>query len=283
MNAGERSFPYEALYRMTGYSRRHADRIFREFCHKTPREYVLSLQLTESAQALLEQEHTILDVALKHYETHEGYTKAFSEAFGILPSRYRQGKSFIPLFIPYSVRGYYDYLTRKEKSGMQTKTNLCMVIPVDRPERKLIFMRSERATDYFSFCEEKGCDWEGWFNSMPAKMETAAILTLPPRLQKPGYSAVAAGIEVPMDYDGEIPESCEAAVLPPSRLLYFKSRPYTEDKEFFDRMQTVFDAVSAFDPDEWGYEFADDICPRMNLGGQPECGARLGIPVREKK
>ena len=282
-HAADEPFPYDALYRTTGYSRRHADRIFRAFMHKTPREYVLSVRLTESAQQLLSPEKTILDVALAHYETHEGYTKAFEGEFGIPPSRYRRGKSFISLFVPYSIRGYYDYLARKEKTDMEAKDNICMIVPVDRPERKLIFMRSEKATDYFSFCEEKGCDWEGLFNSMPARMDTAAILTLPKRLQKPGFGNIAAGIEVPLDYDGEIPEDCELAQLAPCRLLYFTSRPYTADEEFFDRMQTVFDAAASFAPGEWGYEPADDICPTMNLGGQPERGARLVIPVREKK
>lgn len=29
------------------------------------------------------------------------------------------------------------------------------------PARKLIVLRAEKATDYFSYCEEKGCAWEG--------------------------------------------------------------------------------------------------------------------------
>ncbi len=34
---------------------------------------------------------------------------------------------------------------------------------VERPARKLIFLRTPTATDYFSACEEVGCDWEGFY------------------------------------------------------------------------------------------------------------------------
>ncbi|MGI6659693.1 MAG: hypothetical protein ACOX4N_09885 [Dethiobacteraceae bacterium] len=32
------------------------------------------------------------------------------------------------------------------------------VTVIERPARKLILLRSKKATDYFSYCEEKGCD-----------------------------------------------------------------------------------------------------------------------------
>lgn len=48
------------------------------------------------------------------------------------------------------------------------------VTVVERPARKLIFLRIPTATDYFSACEEVGCDWEGFYNSIPEKFDTAA-------------------------------------------------------------------------------------------------------------
>lgn len=41
------------------------------------------------------------------------------------------------------------------------------VTVVERPARKLIFLRHITATDYFSACEEAGCEWEGNFKSIP--------------------------------------------------------------------------------------------------------------------
>lgn len=50
----------------------------------------------------------------------------------------------------------------EEENKMETKELLCMVTPVERPKRKLLFLRSVNATDYFSFCEEKGCEWDDY-------------------------------------------------------------------------------------------------------------------------
>lgn len=38
---------------------------------------------------------------------------------------------------------------------------LCTASIVKRPKRKLILMRANKAQDYWSFCEEKGCDCVG--------------------------------------------------------------------------------------------------------------------------
>ena len=73
---------------------------------------------------------------------------------------------------------YYNYLHGKEENEMETKELICMVTPVERPKRKLLFLRSVNATDYFSFCEEKGCEWDGLLNSIPEKFDTAALLEL---------------------------------------------------------------------------------------------------------
>lgn len=56
---------------------------------------------------------------------------------------------------------------------------------------------SLKAHDYWSFCEEMGCDWEGLFNSIPEKLDLVAILELPTFLQKPDTSKIVAGVELP--------------------------------------------------------------------------------------
>lgn len=51
-----------------------------------------------------------------------------------------------------------------------------------------------------TYCGEMGCDWEGLLNSIPEKLDLAALLTLPRPLIRPGTSGCAAGVEVPADY-----------------------------------------------------------------------------------
>ena len=269
------------LYAALGYSRRHADRLFKEFFDLTPQEYYRRVRLSHSAGALFDENKSILEVALDaDFSTHEGYTKAFSAAFGIPPSRYKTGRHPISLFVPYPISTYYNFMARKDDDSMAEPMLLCTITAVERPARRLVFMRSQKATDYFSFCEEVGCDWEGLFNSIPAKFDTAALLTLPPSLVIPGGSPIAAGVELPADYDGEIPDGCEAAELPPCILLYFRSQPFTSDEEFFPLMGAVLRAAEVYDPTLYGYAHAPDSAPRFNFGGQAGKGASVALPVQ---
>ena len=47
--------------------------------------------------------------------------------------------------------------------------SLCTVTVISKPARKLLVMYAKKAHDYFSFCEEVGCEWEGLFNSIPSR------------------------------------------------------------------------------------------------------------------
>ena len=44
-----------------------------------------------------------------------------------------------------------------------------MITAKERNKRKLIYLPSKNAQDYFSYCEEVGCEWEGLLNSIPEK------------------------------------------------------------------------------------------------------------------
>ncbi len=165
---------------------------------------------------------------------------------------------------------------------METKELLCMVTPVERPKRKLLLLRSKKATDYWTFCQEKGCQWNGLMDSIPEKIDAAAILELPPFLQRPGFSQVAAGVELPFDYDGKIPEGYEIADLPPCTLLYFQTESFEKEEDFGMAIGCAFRAAKRYDYDRFGYERAPDAAPFYNFGAEAAKGASIAIPVRKR-
>ena len=245
----DEDFSMDALYASTGYSKRHACRIFKELLYKTPEEYVRAVQMTASAESLIKTDANILDIALDtDYESHEGYTRAFEKLFGTTPSCYRNGQTPIPLFIQYPIKHYYSYLRQKEKKQMENENNLnnetktspslCTVTVISKPARKLLVMYAKKAHDYFSFCEEVGCEWEGLFNSIPSRLETAALITLPPSLIPEGSTETAAGVELDADAVVKIPEGCSLIELPPCDYLYFQSPPYENE----ERSRKLFEA-----------------------------------------
>ncbi len=158
--------------------------------------------------------------------------------------------------------------------------DIVTVTIIKRPARRLMLLRSVKASDYFSYCEEMGCDWEEILNNIPEKLDSAAILTLPDKLVKTGTSAIAAGIEVPADYSGKLPEKYEIIELPACEMLYFQGMPYEDKEEFIRAIEIVNKAIEEYKPEMFGYKFACDLIPEFNFGALPEKGARIMKPVK---
>ena len=161
-------------------------------------------------------------------------------------------------------------------------TSICTVTPVNRPKRKLIYLISHSATDYLSYCEEVGCDWEGLLNSIPEKFDTAALIDLPDFLHENGISKIASGVEVPLDYEKPLPDGYKIAELPECTMLYFQSEPYENPDDFGRYIGQVFKAIENYDFECYGYALANDIAPSLNFGADTKTGARIAIPVKEK-
>lgn len=157
--------------------------------------------------------------------------------------------------------------------------NLCMITAQEREKRKLIYLPSRKAKDYLSYCEEMGCEWEGLLNSIPEKMDTAALLELPDFMVEEGFSKVAAGIEVPADYDKELPKQYRVAELPECTMLYFQSEPYEKPEDFGKAIESVYAASGKYEPAVYGYQFAYEKAPAFNFGADSSIGARIAIPA----
>lgn len=280
----DEDFNMETVYKVSGYSKRQCERLFYKLKEMTINEYIRAIRLTESSFHLLGNERkTVLEIALdSSFKSHEGYTKAFSKKFGITPDAYRKAPLAIPLFIQYPVRAYYSYLYQKENLKMDKELMLCMISVVDKPMRKLLLLRSLKAHDYWSYCEEMGCDWEGLFNSIPEKMDVAAILELPEYLQKTGFSKIAAGIELPINYNGKMPINSEIVELTEGKMLYFQSDSFEKDEEFGLAIDSVFRAVDKYDIELYGYEYAFETAPKFNFGASAEMGAKMALPIRKR-
>lgn len=274
------NFSADDVCRAAGYSRRQADRLFKKFFDKTLQQYVNAVCLSESAKELLNTKKPILEVALNsHFETHEGFSRSFYRRFHIMPSAYRDSQIAIPLFIQYPISHYYTLLKHKEELIMSDNLNLCMITAKERKKRKLIYLPSRHAQDYLSYCEEAGCDWEGLLNSIPEKFEKAALLELPDKLVESGLSKIAAGIEVPLEYNKEIPKTYKTAELPECTMLYFQSEPYENDEDFGKAIESVYAAIGKYNPALYGYRFAYDIAPSFNFGAETNLGARIAVPA----
>ena len=265
-----------------GYSKYHAARMFKELTGRTPFETIRALRLTHAAQTLQRSDEKILDVAMgSGFDSHDGFTRAFARQFSITPQKYHTETPPVKWFVHYPIEAYYILKEGGKHMDTQPIQRTMTVTAVERPARKLILLRSVKATEYFSFCEEMGCDWEGLFNSIPEKFDSAALLTLPQNLIKEGTGNTAAGVEVPLDYNKPIPKSCEVIELSPSTMMYFQGAPFEDENDFGQAIGTLWGLMDAYDPKLYGFEYTPELAPYFNFGTGTKTGARMARPAKK--
>ncbi|MCC5909212.1 MAG: helix-turn-helix transcriptional regulator [Clostridiaceae bacterium] len=270
------------LAKAAGYSQWHSARIFKELIGKSPFEYMRALRLSKAALLLRDEQHKIIDIAFDFvFDSHEGFTRAFSKQFGVSPKKYSGNPEPIQLFIPHRIREYYLTLKRGENIMSEKKiTNTVFVQVVERPARKLILKRGIKATDYFQYCEEVGCDVWGVLSSIKEAMYEPAGMWLPQNLIKPGTSSYIQGVEVLIHYTGRIPEGFDVIDLPPCKMMVFQGEPY-EDEKFGEAIEELWDVMKKYNPKVYGFEWADDEAPRFQLEPQGYRGYIEARPVKQ--
>lgn len=263
-----------------GYSPWHAARLFREHVGIAPLEYLRARRLSRAALRLRDSAERVLDVALEHaFDSHEGFTRAFSGRFGITPERYRQETPPISLFMPRSARDCY----LMKNSGGTTEmegTSTVFVQVVERPARTLILQRSKKAAGYWDYCEEVGCDAEGVLASLKGAIGELMGMWMPPNLRPAGTGEYAMGVEMPKGYAGLVPEGMETLSLPPCKYLVFQGEPYS-DEEMGKACAILDRAFEEYKPERFGLEWADGDGPMFQYAPIPERGPILARPVRK--
>ena len=247
------------LASVSQYSPWYSYRLFVDLLHMTPAVYIRRLRLSKSALRLRDENVKIVDVAFDAgFESADGYQRAFYKEFGCNPFEYSVCPTPIYLFKPYGIK----YAQRKEKKDMSEVKSVFLTV-VEKPERKVIIKRGIEASEYFKYCEEVGCDVWGLLCSMKGIGGEPVCLWLPKNYIKAGTSEYVQGVEVAMDYSGEIPDGFEVIELPKCKYIMFQGEPF-EEENFGEAIQQVWGAIKKYNPQSIGYAW-DDNNPRIQL------------------
>ncbi len=269
------------LANAAGYSPWHCERIFKDLVGRTPFDYIRSMRLSKAALALRDNDHRIIDVALDFvFDSHEGFTRAFSREFGLPPKKYSQKTPPIQLFMPSSVLSYYRYLNKgafEMEENKKTKTVFVQVM--ERPARKVLLKRGIKATEYFGYCEEVGCDIWPMLTSVKEALYEPIGMWLPKHLIKEGTSKYVQGVELPLDYANDVPAGYELIELPPCKMMVFQGEPY-DDADFMTEIDDIWSTIEKYDPTLYGFEWAPEDAPRFQMEPLGYRGYIEALPVK---
>ena len=257
------------IAKAVGYSKFHTSRIFKEETGLSLFEYIRRERLTASAFALRGRTEKVLDIALDFmFDSHEGFTRAFSNGFGITPKRFAGYPAPDGWIIPY----YYlnRQKTKTEELNMEQKSAVIFTQIMERPARKLILFRSKNASHYLEYCEEVGCGtpdnpapWDILCGIKDALNEPMGVW-LPKSMCPEGTGIYAHAVEVVADYSGEIPLGFDVIDLPPCKYLVFQGEPYDDDK-YDEAIGKLWENIANFNPKVYGYEWDDEVAPKFQL------------------
>jgi len=128
------------LANVAGYSPWYSAKIFKDLLGKTPFEYIRALRLSKAALRLRDDNAKVIDVAFDFvFDSHEGFTRAFSRQFGMTPQDYSKRTPPLKLFIPNRIRDYYLTFKKGERKMTENlKPKTVFVQVVERPARNNI-------------------------------------------------------------------------------------------------------------------------------------------------
>jgi len=261
-----------SLYQLAqtgGYSTWHAARLFKEATGESPFSYIRSRRLATAAHQLGVGKQSIIDVAMEFvFDSHEGFTRAFTRQFGMNPSDFRKALA------AYHARATHT-LIREGENSMDT----VFVQVIDRMERKVIVKFAHKATDYFAYCEEVGCEIWDILASVKGALFEPIGMWMPENLRKLGTSEYVQGVEVPMDYEGDIPDGFDIISLPACKMMVFQGPAY-EDEHFEQAITDLWELMKHYDPNLYGFAWADEDGPRFQLAPMGYRGYIEARPVR---
>jgi len=274
------------LAKAAGYSQYHAARLFKGDTGLSPFDYLRRERLTASAHALRSGRHQVIDIALDFvFDSQEGFTRAFTNGFGISPRRYATRPTREGWLIPYR---YLDRSKSHQEVSNMDRTAVIFTQIVERPARKLILRRSKSADDYFAYATEIGCGannssaaWDVLCEIKEALYEPVGVW-LPEKMRPAGTGSYAHGVEVSTDYKGVVPAGFDIIDLAPCKFIVFQGEPY-KDEDFEAAVGSCMQRIKSFNPEVYGYQYAPELAPRMQLAPEGWRGYIEMLPVRSMK
>ena len=257
-----------------GYSEFYVSRKFREISGMQFRDYLRYRRLAFALKYVRDTDKSLLDIALDYgFSSHEAFTRAFKEAYGITPSEYRQKP--VPVVIRTIIKPFDCYLLGIGGMGMAKSTDDIKIYFVTIPAHKFLHIRNYESIGYWDFWQKQSlipgqdCDTIcGLLDSIKGKLDDLggdehdsgsgqimAFVNEPTgRICSWGIPlAECYGVRLPMDYDGEVPSQMQLMDVPEGEYIVFEHGPFDFETENSTVEAEIEKAMKEFDYASSGY------------------------------
>lgn len=274
-NHDDEALALSRLAKSLGYSEFYVSRKFSEISGMSLRDYMRFRRLAFALTELRDTDRGILDIALDYgFSSHEAFTRAFRDAYGITPSEYR--KKPVPVVLRTILRPFDCYLMDIGGLGMKETNQKIKTYFITIPKHKFLHIRNYESIGYWDFWQKQnqipGQDCEticGLLDSIKGKLDDVggeandsgsgqvmAFINEPEgRICSWGIPlAEAYGVRLPADYDGEIPPQMMIMDVPEGEYLVFEHGPFDFETENVAVEQKIEQAMKDFDYAASGYE-----------------------------
>lgn len=268
------------LSRRLGYSEFYLSRKFKEISGMQFRDYLRYRKLAFALKEVRDTETGILDIALKYgFSSHEAFTRAFKEVYGLTPREYR--KKPVPVTLHTILKPFDCYLLGIGGTGMMKSSEDVKVYFVTILAHKFLHIKNYESIGYYDFWQKQslipGQDCEticGLLDSIKGKLDDAggseadsgngqimAYINEPAgRICSWGIPlAECYGVRLPMEYDGEIPPQMQMIDVPEGEYIVFEHGSFDFEQQCGSVEEKMEEAMKAFGFSET--EYCLDLSP----------------------
>lgn len=284
-----------ALATKLGYSPFHTTRKFREIAGISLRDYLRLRRLAFALIDLRDSEESILSIALNYgFSSHEAFSRAFKEAYGLSPSSYRERPR--PLVLRTKLHAFDRYTLGKEEIGMIHSSEDVKAYFVSIPAHRFLHIKNYQSDGYFDFWAKQDeipgqdCDTIcGLLDSIKGKLDGSDEVIGEFSGQIMGYiqeadgrCPEAYGIRLPHDYAGLVPEQMLMLDIPAGEYIVFEHGPFVFDRRSNSVSERIRQEMESFAIDETEYAFDDEPGRIRYYYHNPERFMKRVLPVRKK-
>lgn len=143
-----------ALARRLGYSEFYTTRKFREIAGMPLKDYLRLRRLAFALKEVRDSQKSLLEIAVGYgFSSHEAFTRAFKQTYGVTPSEYR--KKPVPLVLRTRIHPFDRYFFGMGEIGMMQSKGDVKIYFVTIPAHKFLHIKNYESNGYGDFWQKQ--------------------------------------------------------------------------------------------------------------------------------